>query len=115
MIQATLQPVSQTEKVSTEMLGQLTRELYGSEVYEYYPLGEYIVAAPGVCGGRPTFKYTRLEVSMILAWLANGETIEAVVKDYARSKLTLEAVREAIELASQALIQSTQALQREVA
>jgi len=33
----------------------------GGEPYEYYPLGEYIVIAPGVCGGRPTFKGTRLD------------------------------------------------------
>ncbi|MCE7986806.1 MAG: DUF433 domain-containing protein [Caldilinea sp. CFX5] len=30
-----------------------------------------MVAAPGVCGGRPTFKYTRLEATMVLAFLAN--------------------------------------------
>ncbi|MFN8486712.1 MAG: DUF433 domain-containing protein [Caldilineaceae bacterium] len=114
-MQATSQPIDQTQNGSTPSSMQLTRELYGGEVYEYYPLGQYIVAAPGVCGGRPTFKYTRLEASMILAWLANGETIEEVVKGYARSKLTPEAVREAIQLASQALVQSTQALQREVA
>lgn len=55
---------------------QLTQEMYGGEVYEYYPLGKYIVAAPGVCGGRPTFKYTRLEVSMILAQLSIGRSAE---------------------------------------
>lgn len=46
---------------------QLVREEYGGEIYEYYPLGEYVVVAPGVCGGRPTFKYTRLEVSVIIS------------------------------------------------
>jgi len=50
---------------------ELTRELYG-EWYEYVPLGKHVVAAPGVCGGRPTFKYTRLEVSVILDLLAAG-------------------------------------------
>jgi hypothetical protein len=38
---------------------QIVRELYGGSLYEYYPIGQHIVAAPGVCGGRPTFKYTR--------------------------------------------------------
>ncbi len=93
----------------------LTRELFGGEIYEYYPLGQYIVAAPGVCGGRPTFKYTRLEVSVILAFLAQGATIDAVIKDYWRSKITPEAVQEAIQLASQALVQSTQRWQLETA
>ncbi len=83
---------------------KLEREMYGGEIYEYYPLGRYIVAAPGVCGGRPTFKYTRLEVSFILALLASGKTIEQVVQAYSLSRLTPEAVKEAISLANQALL-----------
>lgn len=90
---------------------KLVREMYGGEPYEYYPLGKYIVAAPGVCGGRPTFKYTRLEVSVILSLIAAGETIEQIVQAYALSQLTPEAVREAIRLADQALVQSVKVLQ----
>jgi hypothetical protein len=41
---------------------RLVKEMYGGHPYEYYPLGNYVVAAPGVCGGRPTFKYTRIDV-----------------------------------------------------
>lgn len=93
----------------------LARELFGGEIYAYYPLGQHIVAAPGVCGGRPTFKYTRLEVSVILSYLAQGATIDAVLKDYWRSKITPDAVQEAIQLASQALVQSTQKWQLETA
>ncbi|MCI0618566.1 DUF433 domain-containing protein [bacterium] len=85
---------------------KLVREMYGDEVYEYYPLGKYVVAAPGVCGGRPTFKYTRLEVRVILALLATGETIDQVVQAYSESKLSSEAVKEAIQVAKQALLQS---------
>lgn len=85
--------------------------MYGGELYKYYPLGRYVVSAPGVCGGRPTFKYTRLEVSTILALIASGETIEQVVQAYAPSRLTPEAVREAIRLADQALVQSAEILQ----
>lgn len=85
---------------------KLARETYGGEKYEYYPLGKYVVAAPGVCGGRPTFKYTRLEVSFILALLAAGKTIEQVVQAYSLSRLTPEAVQEAINLANQALLRS---------
>jgi hypothetical protein len=33
---------------------ELVTETVGGEAYAYYPLGEYIVRAPGVCGGRPT-------------------------------------------------------------
>jgi hypothetical protein len=41
---------------------KVVREIVGGEVYEYVPLGKHIVSAKGVCGGRPTFKYTRVEV-----------------------------------------------------
>jgi uncharacterized protein (DUF433 family) len=85
---------------------QLTSEIYGGEVYEYYPLGKYIVAAPGVCGGRPTFKYTRLEVSMILAQLSIGRTVDELVLDYRRPELTHEAVYEALLLASKGIVKA---------
>ena len=94
---------------------ELVQEMYGGELYEYYPLGKYVVSAPGVCGGRPTFKYTRLEVSAILALIASGETIEQVVQAYALSRLTPEAVWEAIRLADQALVQSAEILQPAIA
>ena len=94
---------------------ELVQEMYGGELYEYYPLGKYVVSAPGVCGGRPTFKYTRLEVSAVLALIASGETIEQVVQAYALSRLTPEAVQEAIRLADQALVQSAQILQPAIA
>jgi uncharacterized protein (DUF433 family) len=90
---------------------QLVREVYGGELYEHYPIGKYVVSAPGVCGGRPTFKYTRLEVSTVLALIASGETVEQVVQAYALSQLTPEAVKEALHLADQALVQATQTLQ----
>ena len=101
-----------TTKTTRKSFGdKLVHETVGGELYEYYPLGKYVVSAPGVCGGRPTFKYTRLEVSMILSRIAAGKTIEQVVQDYARSRLTPEAVMEAIQLADQALVQSVQVLQ----
>src|SRR2546422_4490032 len=90
---------------------KLVSEIVGGEPYEYYPLGDHIVAAPGVCGGRPTFKYTRLEVSVILARLSAGDTVDEIVHAYSRSQLTGEAVREAIHLADRALSKSAQRLQ----
>jgi uncharacterized protein (DUF433 family) len=90
---------------------ELVREMVGGEPYEYYPLGKYVVVAPGVCGGRPTFKYSRLEVSFILDLLAAGRTVEEVVHSYALSKLTPEAVQEAITLAANAFRQTTKKLQ----
>ncbi len=90
---------------------ELIYEVYGDEPYAYYPLGRHIVVAPGVCGGRPTFKYTRLEVSMILASIAAGQSVQEIVRAYALSQLTPEAVTEAIHLADTALSEAAQGLQ----
>ena len=79
---------------------KLVTEIVGGEPYEYYPLGEYIVAAPGVCGGEPTFKYTRIGVNHALDLLAGGWTVEKVAEAY---KQPLEAVQEALDLAMEAL------------
>ena len=78
----------------------LVCEMYGDVPYEYYPIGQYIVVAPGVCGGRPTFEYTRLEVAVVLNLLAAGWTTERILYEYAQSKLTLEAIAEAMREAS---------------
>jgi uncharacterized protein (DUF433 family) len=85
----------------------LVCETYGDVPYEYYSLGQYIVAAPSVCGGRPTFKYTRLEVAVVLDLLAAGWTTEHILREYAQSKLTPEAITEAIRLAKEALVTAT--------
>lgn len=82
---------------------KLVREGEGDEVYEYYPLGEYVVIAPGVCGGRPTFKGTRVEVQVILDWLRLGRSIDRVLEGY--PSLTRGAIEEALELASRAFIE----------
>jgi uncharacterized protein (DUF433 family) len=86
------------------------QEIVGGELYEFYPLGDYVVAAPGVCGGRPTFKYTRLEVSVILSRLAAGDTIDEIVQIYSQSRLTPAAVKEAIKLADNAFVLSVETL-----
>src|SRR6267143_7330009 len=83
---------------------RLIHEIVGGEDYSYYPIGQYIVAAPGVCGGRPTFKYTRLEVAVVLDLLAAGWTTEHILREYAQSKLTPAAITEAIRLAKEALV-----------
>lgn len=81
---------------------KLVRETVGGEPYEYYPVGQYIVVAPGVCGGRPTFKYTRVDVRHALGLLAAGRSIEYVAKGYS---LPVKAIQEALALAARALDQ----------
>ena len=104
----TMKPKAVKSRISK---AKLVREMYGGEPYEYYPLGKHVVAAPGVCGGRPTFKYTRLEVSVVLSLIAAGETVEQIVQEYSLSRLTPAAVAEAIRLADQALVRSARVLQ----
>ncbi|MBM3240620.1 DUF433 domain-containing protein [Candidatus Poribacteria bacterium] len=61
-----------------------------------------MVAAPGVCGGRPTFKYTRIDVRHALGLLVTGRTVEEVAISY---EIPIEAVKEALQLASNAFDQ----------
>ncbi len=80
---------------------ELVCEIYGGEPYEYYPLGEHVVRAPGVCGGEPTFKYTRINVEHAFGRLLMGMTVEQVAQSY---RLPIAAVQEAIRLATDALL-----------
>jgi len=81
---------------------KLVREVVGGEPYEYYPLGDYIVAAPGICGDRPTFKYTRVEVEVVLDLLAAGESMERLVENF-QGRISREAIKEALRLAASLL------------
>ena len=75
----------------------LVSEVVGGERYRYYPLGQHIVRAIGVCGERPTFKYTRIEITGVLERLAAGESVEAIVEGY-RGRVSPEAIREAVHV-----------------
>lgn len=81
---------------------ELVSEIVAGERYEYYPLGQHVVCAPGVCGGRPTFKYTRIDVQHAIGLIANGWTVDKVASAY---RLPVAAVQEALDLAAQALNQ----------
>lgn len=89
-----------------ESKSKLVHEIAGDEPYEYYPLGEYVVRAPGICGGRPTFKYTRVEVGFILGRIANGKSIDDIVEAYDDLHISREAIYEAMGLANMAFLTS---------
>jgi uncharacterized protein (DUF433 family) len=74
---------------------EMVREFFEDGVYEYYPLGEYVVAARGMCGGRPTIKYRRLDARHIMGFLKRGDTPEEVAENY---RIPLEAVHEVVRL-----------------
>src|SRR5579871_3593941 len=47
----------------------------GGEPYDYVPLRQHIVWAANVCGGRPTFKYMRIEVAGGFGGLDHGQEV----------------------------------------
>jgi uncharacterized protein (DUF433 family) len=87
------------------MASKLITEIVGGEPYQYYPLGEYVVRAVGVCGGRPTFKYTRIEITGALDSLAAGETIAKLVEGY-RGRVPPEAIVEAMRLVTTQFVET---------
>lgn len=78
-------------------MSRLVTETISGEPYQYYPLGDHVVRAPGVCGGRPTFKYTRIEITGTLERLAAGENMAEIIQGY-RGRISQEAIVEAIHL-----------------
>lgn len=73
----------------------LVTEMVGGEPYHYAPLGEHVVRAAGVCAGRPTFKYTRIEITGVLERLAAGEAVDEIVRGYG-GRISREAIEEAV-------------------
>jgi uncharacterized protein (DUF433 family) len=86
-------------------MSELITEMVGGESYQYYPLGEHVVRAIGVCGGRPTFKYTRIEITGTLERLAAGENIDEIVVGY-RGRVTQAAIIEAVRLVTVQFLQT---------
>ena len=91
-------------------MSALMTEMVGGEPYQYYPLGDYVVRAVGVCGGRPTFKYTRIEITGTLERLAAGERLEDIVQGY-RDRVSHEAIIEAIRLVTEQFLKTLPALE----
>lgn len=69
------------------------KEILGGVDYEYSPITEYLVKARGVCGSRPTIKYTRIPVSLIYNLLKSGRSVDSLYEDY-RQKIPKEALLE---------------------
>lgn len=84
-------------------------EMVGGEPYRYYPLGNHVVRAPGVCGGRPTFKYTRIEITGALERLAAGERVEDIVRGYG-GRVSAEAMAEAVKIVTNQFLDTLPAL-----
>ena len=57
-----------------------------------------IVRDPGICGGEPVFRGTRVTLRTVLASLAAGDTTEAILSDF--PSLKAEDVQAAIAFAA---------------
>ena len=85
-------------------------EVINGETYQYYTLGKHVVRAMDVCGGRPTFKYTRIEIAGTLDRLAAGESLDEIVAGY-RGRVSREAIIEAIQIVTAGFLKTLPALE----
>ena len=67
-------------------------------------LGQFIVADSRICGGRPTFKGTRVTVADVLADVGQGLSWDFICYRWGDGKITKEAIAEAVQLARRALL-----------
>ena len=67
-------------------------------------LGQFIVADPLICHGKPTFKGTRIMVWQILDDVADGHSWEFICNRRWGGRIPLAAVAEAVKLARRALL-----------
>lgn len=70
-------------------------------------IGKHLQVHPNMCFGRLTFKGTRVPVEVVLAYVANGLSIDDVGKHW--PGVSREAAEEAVQLAAMALIDLTRA------
>ncbi len=66
-------------------------------------LGRYIVAAPDICHGKPTFRGTRIMVWQVLQMVAQGMAWETIIYE-CHNTITKDAIAEAVKLSSEAFI-----------
>jgi uncharacterized protein (DUF433 family) len=67
-------------------------------------VGRYIITDPEICHGQPTFRGTRIFVSDVLEQVASGIAWDTIIEDW-HGSITKEAIAEAVQLASQALLE----------
>jgi hypothetical protein len=65
-------------------------------------LGDFIVADPEICHGKPTFKGTRIMVWQVLDDVARGRSWEFICNTRWGGRLALAAVAEAVRLSREA-------------
>ena len=78
-------------------------------------LGQFIVADPKICHGKPTFKGTRVTVADVLADVERGLSWDFICYRWGDGKITKEGVTEAVQLARRALLDANGKLAPNVA
>ena len=73
------------------------------DVRRAHLIGRHIVTDPKICHGKPTFRGTRVLVADVLEQVASGVAWETIIEDW-NDSITKEAISEAVQLASQALL-----------
>lgn len=63
--------------------------------------GRYAVSDPRICHGKPTFRGTRVLVADVLEHVASGLAWESIVDEW-NDSISKDAIRKAVQLASQA-------------
>jgi uncharacterized protein (DUF433 family) len=66
-----------------------------------FDVGRYMTIDPEIAHGQLTFKGTRVPVSTVMVYLAQGRSVDEIVKDW--PQIPRAAVEEAIRMASEAL------------
>ena len=69
----------------------------------YLKIGQHLIAHPQVCGGRLTFRETRIKVADVLEMLDSGMTPQQVALNYP-GLVSIEAIQEAAMLVGDGVI-----------
>ncbi|MGA2555751.1 MAG: DUF433 domain-containing protein [Verrucomicrobiota bacterium] len=77
-------------------------------------LGDFIVADPAICHGKPTYKGTRIMVWQVLAMLERGESWEYIRRAWP-GRISDDAIAETIRLARSSLLDQHGRLMKETA
>lgn len=59
---------------------------------------DHIIRDPAICGGQPVIRGTRVLVRVILAYLAHGEPVDTILREF--PSLTEEDVRAVVAFAA---------------
>ena len=73
--------------------------------------GQYIVSDPEICGGRMTFKGTRIFVKDVLDMVAQGMPWSEITETWF-GRVRYDAIAEAVRLANEALLEKEQTQRR---